>query len=117
LDTTTTLSFEEFICCIYQYTDYWKSEVHLNAEIVENDDRTLHKIVVWGIRDPGIREHKNPQCFPGHQEGVWDCILEEALKDGLAAEEVSVFRQIFNLTQKYGIRDKDFFHKRVDPPL
>ncbi len=114
LDETKTLSFEEFIYCIYKYTDHWKSEVHLDAEIVENDERTCHQLVIWGIRDPGIREHKHPQYFPGRQEGVWDYVLEEALKDGLAAEEVHDFRQTLNLIPKYGIYDKDFFHKLTD---
>lgn len=117
LDASKTISFKEFMSCVYKYTECWKHPVRLNAEIVENEAKTLHRLVVRGIRDPGLRQHLNPQCFPGRQEGVWDCVLEEALTDGLTSEEIQVFRQTLNLVPKHGISDKDFFQRRIDLPI
>ena len=113
LDSTKILSVQEFIHCVDKYTERWKHPVRLDAEIVENEAKTGHRLVVHGIRDHGIRERKNPHYFRGHQEGIWDCVLEEALVNGLAPEEIEVFRQTLNLLPKYGIFDKGFFQRRA----
>lgn len=114
LDNKKVLSFQEFIYCIEKYTGKWKHPVKLNARIIDDVEHVHHRLEVWGIRDPGIREHLAPQCFPGHQEGVWDCDLEETLSEGLEPEEIEIFRKALNIIPKYGISHKHFFHRRPE---
>jgi hypothetical protein len=106
-----TISFSDFIWMMYKFTKREKSNVELEGKIEVVPQHGLHSLVLFGIRDPGVRMKKPARYLPKWQRGQWSCILEDALIYGVSDEEIRQFRHSLNLLPSDGVSDAEFFRR------
>lgn len=100
------LSFDTFVKIISKFV---KTPIYLDASINQDSPSSVAELLVWGIRDPGIRNKKGAKYFPGHQQGAWSYYLCDAIRDGILHKHLQMFRENLNLLPEYDIDDDLFF--------
>ncbi|MGD2093665.1 MAG: hypothetical protein PVH77_01520 [Phycisphaerales bacterium] len=102
----TKISFDTFVKIISKFV---KTSINLDASINQDSPSSMPELLVWGIRDPGIRNKKGAKFLPGHQQGAWSYYLCDAIRDGILPQHIQMFRENLNLLTEYGIDDNLFF--------
>lgn len=100
------ISFDTFVKIISKFV---KTTVQLDASINQASPSIMPELLVWGIRDPGIRNKKGAKYFPGHQQGAWSYYLCDAIRDGILPQHIQMFRENLNLLPEYDDIDGDLF--------